>query len=65
MEPTWIQSEWSKLEEAWYLLLLVVLDEGEKGLFGEKYSIFACSKTNPKPYTVQITEIAPYMRTYL
>ena len=35
------------------------------GLFGEKDQICAGSRTNLKPYTGQITEIAPYVRTYL
>ena len=35
------------------------------GLSGYKYPICAGSRTNQTPYTGQITEIAPYMRTYL
>ena len=34
------------------------------GLFGKKCPICACSRTNQKPYTGQLTVIAPYMRTY-
>ena len=33
------------------------------GLFGEKYPI-CCSRSNQMPSTDQITEIAPYIRTY-
>ena len=33
------------------------------GIFG--YPIYDCSRINEKPYTGQITEIAPYVRTYL
>ena len=35
------------------------------GRFGEKYPICAGSLNNQKPYTGQITDISPYVRTYL
>ena len=37
----------------------------ENRSFRVKYPICAGSRTNQKPYTGQIAEIAPYVRTYL
>ena len=34
------------------------------GLFGEKHPIYGYSRYNQMLYKDQITEIAPYMRTY-
>ena len=38
--------------------------EGNQVFSDKKYPICDCSRTNPKPYTGKITEIAPYVRTY-
>ena len=39
--------------------------EGKWAISDKKYPICDCSRTNQKPYTGQITEIAPDVRTYL
>ena len=38
---------------------------GKEVFWDKKYPICDCSRTNQKPYAGQITEIAPYVRTYL
>ena len=35
------------------------------GLFGKKYPICAYSRTNQKPFTGQLTDIAPYVSYHL
>ena len=42
----------------------MVTHNTHKANLDEKYPTCDCSRTNQKPYTGQITEIAPYVRTY-
>ena len=44
---------------------LLVFHKGKKVFSDNKYPICDCSRTNQKPYTGKIAEIAPDERTYL
>ena len=55
---------------SWYLYQTVTnnmlrTNVGKQCFSDNKYLIFDCSQTNPKPYTGQITEIAPHVRIYI
>ena len=44
---------------------MLLSHEAKKVFSDKKYPICDCYRTNQKPYSGQITEIAPYVRTYL